>query len=165
MFDWTRSGKACRKYRLQLEDRVSGEASPPRAELEKHLRQCAHCREALESAVLGAELVRGAATLTVEPSERFVARVMAAIRDQEKSLPAAPDTIWRPLEALASRFAFVAAMVLLALSVYLAGFTPPRSTAVVNSQTEIGAGMPEPPAQPGNADEVLMSLAERADDR
>jgi hypothetical protein len=54
-------------------------------------------------------------------------------------------------------------VVLLALSVYLREFAPARSVAVVNGPAEIGAVMPEPPAQPADADEVLMSLADSGD--
>ncbi len=46
------------------------------------------------------------------------------------------------------------------LSVYLREFAPVRGTLAVNATAEIGAGMPEPPAQPADADEVLMSLAD-----
>ena len=75
--------------------------------------------------------------------------------------------IWRPLELLASRFALVAAAVLLALSVYLAEFAPPfrapaASAPAITSQAELGAGLPEPAPQPSNEDEVLTSLAETA---
>jgi pyoverdine/dityrosine biosynthesis protein Dit1 len=41
--------------------------------------------------------------------------------------------------------------------------TPARSATAINSQTEIGAVMPEPPATPANADEVLMSLADNGE--
>src|ERR1700686_2801950 len=75
--------------------------------------------------------------------------------------------IWRPLDILASRFALAAAVLLLAVSVYLAEFAPPFHMPAISSetsQTEVGAGMPEPPAQPSSQDEVLTSLAEKMND-
>jgi hypothetical protein len=91
-----------------------------------------------------------------EPSPAFVTRVMASVREVSQAAP----TIWRPLELLASRVALVAAVLLLVLSVYLREFAPARDTAALNAGTEIGAGLPEPPAQPADADEVLMTLAD-----
>jgi hypothetical protein len=93
-------------------------------------------------------------------SGAFVTRVMASIREAAE---AAPSAIWRPLELLASRMALVAAVVLLALSVYLREFAPARGTVALNAPAEVGAVMPEPPAQPADADEVLMSLADSGD--
>jgi hypothetical protein len=85
---------------------------------------------------------------------------MASIREAAE---AAPSAIWRPLELLASRMALVAAVVLLALSVYLREFAPARGAVALNAPAEIGTIMPEPPAQPADADEVLMSLADSGD--
>ena len=152
----------CRKYRARLEDRVSGGASRDRLDtaLDEHLRTCGRCREALDAALLASDLAHGVEFAPEIPSERFVARVMAAIRDEEARLWL-PNAIWRPLEVLASRFALVAAVVLLALSVYLAEFASVRGMTFANPQTEVGAAMPEPPAQPANADEVLMSLVDK----
>jgi hypothetical protein len=59
--------------------------------------------------------------------------------------------------------ALVAAVVLLALSVYLREFAPARGTVAVNGPAEIGTVMPEPPTQPADADEVLLSLADSGD--
>jgi hypothetical protein len=144
-----------------IEDRLqNGLASiEPGSALASHLSVCAACREALEDAVLSSNLMRVALETAPAPSELFVARVMASVRevaDTEQT----PISIWRPLELLASRFALVAAAVLLALSLYLAEFAPPRQ-AGGTSQAEIGAGMPEPPAAPpSNQDDVLISLSE-----
>jgi hypothetical protein len=93
-------------------------------------------------------------------SPAFVTRVMASIREATQAVP---TTIWRPLELLASRMAVVAAVVLLLLSLYLREMTTARSTAPVNAPAEVGALLPEPPAQPADADEVLISLADAGD--
>jgi hypothetical protein len=114
----------------------------------------------LSDGLTASKLMRHARYAESEPSTVFVTRVMAAIREATQ---AAPNAIWRPLELLASRIALVAAVVLLALSVYLRESTPARGTAAINAGAEVGAVLPEPPAQPADADEVLMSLADTSD--
>lgn len=130
---------------------------PAGSRLDLHLRSCADCRKALEDALGASKLMRHVRYPKPVVSPALVTRVMASIREATQ---AAPMTIWRPLELLASRMALVAAIVLLAMSVYLHEMTPARSAVAINAQTEIGAGMPEPPATPADADEVLMSLAD-----
>jgi hypothetical protein len=162
MFSGTNVRFGCPEYQASLEDVLhNGEACvEPNSRLALHLRDCADCREALNDALIASKLMLHARNPENASSAAFVTRVMAAIREATQ---AAPNGIWRPLELLASRMALVAAVVLLALSVYLREFAPVRGTAAVNAQTEIGAGMPEPPAQPADADEVLMSLADTGD--
>lgn len=192
VFDWTRKATAstatgCPEYSARLEERLESalESVPANvivnadatvdAKFEAHLLECARCRAALDDAGLAGQLIRNAAGSEALPAERnldmFTRRVMAAIREESSRLNAIGG-IWRPLELLASRFALAAAVVLLALSVYLAEFAPPFRMPAINSQTEatdsaqteIGADLPEPPAQPSNQDEVLTSLAERTND-
>ena len=148
----------CPAYQASLEDAVRDGAPciEPGSPLQYHLEICVDCRQALSDAVTASRLMAHARPLR-EPSPAFVTRVMASVREASQ---AAVPTIWRPLELLASRVALVAAVVLLALSVYLREFAPARDTAAINTGTEIGAGLPEPPAQPADADEVLMSLAD-----
>jgi predicted anti-sigma-YlaC factor YlaD len=162
MFSWTHVRFGCPEYQPDLEDVLrDGEARvEPGSRLEIHLRGCAGCRDALNNALGASKLMRHARYPEIAASPAFVARVMASIREATQ---AAPATIWRPLELLASRMAVVAAVVLLLLSVYLREITPARSTAQVNAPAEVGAILPEPPAQPANADEVLMSLADAGD--
>ncbi len=161
MFSRTDARFGCPEYQASLEDVVcEGEASiEPNSALERHLQGCADCRQALSDALIASKLMRHA-RYPDAVSGAFVARVMASIRE---AADATPNAIWRPLELLASRMALVAAVVLLALSVYLREFAPARGVSVVNAPAEIGAVMPEPPAQPADADEVLMSLADSGD--
>lgn len=134
----------------------------PDSALAAHLQGCAECREALDTVLLSVRLMSAAREAAVQPSEPFVTRVMAGIREAENR-EQGWVAVWRPLEQLASRFALVAAAILLALSVYLAEFAPGRPAIFGTSQREIGAGMPEPPAAPpSNQDDVLMSLVERS---
>ena len=151
----------CAECCASIEDRLQDGAASiePDSALASHLSACAACSGELEDALLASRLMRVAVETAPAPSEPFVTRVMAAVRegaDAERT----PVSIWRPLELLASRFALVAAAVLLALSLYLAEFAPARP-APGTSQAEIGAGMPEPPAAPpSNQDDVLISLSE-----
>src|ERR1700719_788242 len=152
----------CPEYQASLEDVVrEGDATvEPNSALARHLQVCADCRQAVSDALSASKLVRHARYAEKTVSGAFVARVMASIREAAE---AAPSAIWRPLELLASRMALVAAVVLLALSVYLREFTPARGTVAVNGPAEVGAVMPDPPAQPADADEVLLSLADSGD--
>jgi hypothetical protein len=165
MFEQIRTGLGCRKYSAQLEDLVEldGPASEVDASLGSHLNECERCRAALADARLVSDLMRNTPPVNTHP-DVFVARVMDRI-SSEVARQVGPLGIWRPIELLASRFALVAAAVLLALSVYLAEFAPPfrlpvSGSAQMESQVELGAGLPEPPAQPSDADEVLTSIAE-----
>lgn len=162
MFSRTSARFGCPDYQASLEDILrDGDARiEPGSPLERHLQGCADCRQALQDALLASKLMRHARYPEIASSPAFVTRVMASIREAAQ---AAPSAIWRPLELLASRMALVAAVLLLMLSVYLREFTPARGTVAVNAPTEIGAGMPEPQAQPADADEVLMSLADTED--
>lgn len=158
MFSRTDPRFGCPEYQASLEDVLrEGEARvAPNSALDRHLQACADCRNALEDALIAGKLMRHARDPENACSPAFVTRVMASIREATQPVP---NTIWRPLELLASRMALAAALVLLALSVYLREITPARTIAV-NAAAEVGAILPEPPAQPANADEVLMSLAD-----
>ena len=153
----------CVTYQVRIEDMLgaSPETIESDAELAAHLRQCTRCREGLAAAQLSERFFSAASEPPVQPSDAFVTRVMASIREEEARL-AVPSAVWRPLEVLASRFALVAAVVLLALSVFLGEFgqalrQPEIATA---NTTEITGDWPEPPAQPATQDEVLMSLVD-----
>jgi len=148
----------CPEYVASLEDAVRDGAPciEPGSPLQRHLENCAGCQKALSDALTASKLMSHGRPLQ-QPSPAFVTRVMASVREASQ---AATPTIWRPLELLASRVALVAAVLLLVLSVYLREFAPARDTAALNAGTEIGAGLPEPPAQPADADEVLMTLAD-----
>jgi predicted anti-sigma-YlaC factor YlaD len=163
MFDWNE--RTCREFQVRMEDAIG--ADPQAAESDEalvmHLRECENCRELSAAAELSARLFSAAAVPMVQPSEAFVTRVMASIREQEAIL-SAPSQVWRPLEALASRFALVSAVVLLALSVFLGEFSPvlrqPEVLPTGAATAEVTSDWPEPPAQPATQDEVLMSLVD-----
>ena len=162
MFSRTNARFGCPEYEASIEEvlREGDACVEPGSALDGHLQGCADCRQALSDALLAGRLMRHARYMGNASSPAFVTRVMASIREATK---AAPSAIWRPLELLASRMALVAAVALLALSVYLREFVPARGTVAVNGPAEIGAIMPEPPAQPADADEVLLSLSDTGD--
>jgi hypothetical protein len=161
----------CRKYEARLEDFLQGVDD---SELNEHLTQCAGCRAALEDSRMGGQLLHDAWEPTGEPnilagskrsphpSSTFLAGVMARIRE-EKTRAESPAAFWNPLEFLASRLSLTAAALLIALSVYMVGFTPRRVTTPVNSpRTELNASdFPQPPGDPDSNEEVLQSLEDR----
>jgi predicted anti-sigma-YlaC factor YlaD len=149
----------CRKYEARFEDYLSGAQD---AEVREHLLQCEDCRAVLGDARVAGDLLRGALGPAAEPSPAFTANVMFRIREQEtraKSLAA----FWTPFELLASRLSLTAAVLLLALSVYLAKFAPAhRAIAFTPARTELSAAdLPQPPGDPVSNDEILVSLSER----
>jgi hypothetical protein len=152
----------CRKFQARFEDYLSG---VPDSELDGHLTHCADCRAALEDSRLAGNLLREAWEPASEPSQAFLANVMARIH-QEEARAKSPAAFWTPLEFLASRLSLTAAVLLLALSAYLVGFAPQRSVALGKIRSELSASdFPQPPGDPVSNEEVLQSLAERNNGR
>ncbi len=162
MFNKSNVPMRCRKFEARFEDYLGG---APDSELENHIAGCQDCRAVLEDARLAGTLLREAWEPASEPGQAFLANVMARIRHEEtqaKSLAA----FWAPLEFLASRVSLTAAVVLLALSVYLVEFAPHRTVTIGSIRTELSASdFPQPPSEPVSNDEVLLSLAERTNGR
>jgi hypothetical protein len=152
----------CRKFEARFEDFLGG---TPDSELNDHLTRCADCRSALEDSRLAGELLRGTWEPASEPSRAFLANVMARIH-QEVARAKSPAAFWAPLEFLASRLSLTAAVLLLALSVYLVEFAPHRNVSIGSIRTELSASdLPQPPGDPVSNEEVLQSLAERNNER
>jgi hypothetical protein len=152
----------CRKFEARLEDHLGGAAD---SELDDHVAHCEQCRSALEDSRLAGDLLREAWGPAGEPSQAFLANVMARIR-QEEVRAKSPAAFWAPLEFLASRLSLTAAVLLLALSVYLVEFTPRRIAPPDSIRTELSASdFPQPPGDPVSNEEVLQSLAERNNER
>jgi hypothetical protein len=152
----------CGKFEARFEDFLGG---APDSELEVHLTRCEDCRSALEDSRLAGNLLREAWEPASEPSMAFLANVMARIRHEEIRAKS-PAAFWAPLEFLASRLSLTAAVVLLALSVYLVEFAPRQNVSLGPIRTELSASdMPQPPGDPVSNEEVLESLAERNNGR
>ncbi len=159
MFEKTIVPARCRKYEHRLEEYLGG---APDSELSEHLLQCADCRATLGDAHAAGDLLRGTLRPAAAPGRAFTANVMFRIREQEsraRSLAA----FWMPFELLASRLAMTAAVLLLAISVYLAKFAPAhRAVAPAPTRAEVSAAdLPQPPGDPVSNDEILVSLSER----
>jgi predicted anti-sigma-YlaC factor YlaD len=148
----------CQKFEARFEDYLGG---APDSDLENHLSACEDCRAALDDSRLAGDLLREAWEPASEPSQAFLANVMARIH-QEEVRAKSPAAFWAPLEFLASRLSLTAAVILLALSVYLVEFAPNRNVSLGPIRTELSASdIPQPPADPVSNEEVLQSLAER----
>jgi hypothetical protein len=162
MFNKPNSPIECRKFESRFEDYLGG---APDSELEDHLGRCADCRLAVEDSRLAGDLLREAWEPASDPSRAFLSSVMARIH-QEEARAKSPAAFWAPLEFLASRLSLTAAVLLLALSVYLVEFAPNRSVTLSSIRTELSAGdIPQPPGDPVSNEEVLQSLAERNNGR
>jgi hypothetical protein len=148
----------CRKFDTRFEDYLGGAPDP---ELNDHLTRCENCRGAMEDSRLAGNLLREAWEPASQPSQAFLANVMARIH-QEESRSKSPAAFWAPLEFLASRLSLTAAVLLLGLSVYLVEFAPHQNVSLGSIRTELSAGdFPQPPGDPVSNEEVLQSLAER----
>ena len=162
MYNKSKIPMRCRKFEARFEDYLGG---APDSELDDHLTRCAECRAAVEDSRLAGNLLRAAWDPASEPSQVFLAKVMARIH-QETARAKSPAAFWTPLEFLASRLSLTAAVILLALSVYLVGFSPHRSIPLGTIRTELSASdFPQPPGDPDSNEEVLQSLAERNNGR
>jgi predicted anti-sigma-YlaC factor YlaD len=162
VFNKTNLPTRCGKFEARFEDYLGG---APDSELENHLSACEDCRAALVDSRLAGDLLREAWEPASEPSQAFLANVMARIH-QEEARAKSPAAFWAPLEFLASRLSLTAAVILLALSVYLVEFAPNRSVSLGRIRTELGASdFPQPPGDPVSNEEVLQSLAERNNER
>ncbi len=152
----------CRKFESRFEDFLGG---APDSELEDHMAHCGDCRMALEDSRFAGDLLRKTWEPASEPSRTFLANVMARIQ-QEEVRAKSPAAFWTPFEFLASRLSLTAAVLLLALSVYLVEFAPHRSASLGSIRTELSASdFPQPPGDPVSNEEVLQSLAERKNGR
>jgi hypothetical protein len=160
VFNRTSQSNHCRQFEARFEDYLSGARD---AELESHVTQCDACRAVLEDSRLAGDLLREAWEPASEPSLAFRANVMARIR-QEEARAKSPAAFWTPLEFLASRLSLTAAVILLALSVYVVEFAPRRIElpSSMGMRTELSASdFPQPPGDPVSNEDILMSLSER----
>jgi hypothetical protein len=157
VFNKTNSSTGCRSFEARWEDYLGG---APDSELEGHLATCEKCRSGLDDSRLAGDLLREAWEPASEPSQAFLANVMARIH-REEARAKSPAAFWAPLEFLASRLSLTAAVVLLALSLYLVEFAPHRNVSLGSIRSELSASdFPQPPADPVSNEEVLQSLAE-----
>src|SRR5580700_6741563 len=82
----------CRKFESRFEDYLGGAAD---SELHDHLTVCQDCRAALEDSRLAGSLLREAWEPASEPSQAFLANVMARIHREEERAKS-PAAFWAP---------------------------------------------------------------------
>lgn len=162
------SGTACENYEARLEEAVErcaerGENLALSADLASHVAGCERCSQAVDAASLSSALLRWGLEPAAGPGPGFAARVLAAIRAEEDRRTSQRMVFWVPLEHLAARMAMAAAMVVVALTVYVYAYVIPQSRAGVTAQTEAYELVPQPQLdpQPQSKDDILMSIMER----
>ncbi len=162
-----RKRSACRHRIAQLQALLDARASMPEpgnvvlsadADLTRHLKECAGCREALEAAELAGRLLRETRSPVAGPGDFFAARVSGHIRAEEKQRTQAD--FWKPIEALAKKLVWASALLLVVLSSVVYEMKPGRST-MPQAPESVSDRFPEPVPQPPDEDEILVSLAER----
>lgn len=137
---------------LRVEELLKGAGS----ELREHVSRCKVCGTLLQDAIEGRKLLREVFVPAVVP-DTFASRVMAEIRARERAAPMVAYP-WAAVQALAARVAWISALVLLIASTWVyQRNAPPRNPAPPDTAAD---RFPEPPPQPSNLDEVLVSLAE-----
>jgi hypothetical protein len=98
---------------------VSALGDRERAIIEAHTKTCADCLRAFDAVTAGSELLQARASLTIEPTPFFTARVMAGVR-ATKSKHLAPVGMWEAARALIGSMMAVVVMLVL-VSVYIGG--------------------------------------------
>jgi hypothetical protein len=158
---------ACLKYEAVLEDFLEGQLNAPDLKnLRTHLGECAGCRDALGTAQESVPLLRLAEPVPA-PGPQFSRVVMTRIRMDETMRTEEHASFWRPIVALAWRFAATAAVALILLLTYdVVGTSNSQSGTALVNQTEVnqtetpGIFTPEPVASPATRDDVLLMVAE-----
>lgn len=125
------------------------------AEERGHVEACSDCREAVQELAATKELFRGVTSYTEEERPWFAARVMAAISAREREIAAKLST-WSEFSRFAPRFAWVAAILLLAGTTWF-------YEKVVRTPVHQFNGTPQESIfeapQPTSQDDVLVSMA------
>lgn len=156
MFGTKESSGPCTEFEVRLEDYLNGVED---AVVVEHLSGCERCSTAIENARLAGSWLCHSWPPVGEARSTFLGNVMARIREEKERADSAA-AFWNILEFLASRLAMSAAIVLLAVSAYLAGAAS-HPAVVVPARTELSASdFPQPPRDPVSNEEMLQSLAE-----
>src|SRR5580658_11169608 len=150
---------ACTQYEAMLEDHLQGVLRGAEAAmLAQHLQSCAGCRAALQDAGASARLLAFAEP-SPDPGAGFSRIVMARIR--QELLTSESKSIWRPVVAVAWRFAASAAFALVLLASFDLGrhsqFVSDQSVIAENRLPEIGV---ERAPLPASRDEILLMMAD-----
>ncbi|HTZ99512.1 MAG TPA: zf-HC2 domain-containing protein [Candidatus Aquilonibacter sp.] len=152
---------ACPEYELLLEDFLNGALTGAEAQrVEAHLKACAQCCEAWESAMMGASLLRAAAAAG-DPGPAFSRVVMARIRAAAEEGATERSSFWQPFVSFGWRFAVTATLALGLLVTYDAGWGRHLQPNVDVARPIVrDLFIPEPVNTPANGDEALIMVAE-----
>jgi hypothetical protein len=158
----------CREFQSQLEDASSAApgakelpqllAAAPAA-LKDHAAACADCRVAAENILAARALLAELPSFAATAGPWFAPRVMAAIAARKADLARAADT-WTFLPKLAARLTWASAVALLLASTWL--YQKPATPSAKPVATDITGEPVVDTATPANNDDVLVSLAEKA---
>lgn len=154
--------RGCGKFDGLLEDYLGGDLPRLAADrLSAHLGECLDCKQALDDAHLSARLV-SVFDPAVEPGPSFTHLVMAQV-DGAESQVRQQRSFWRPLEAMAWRLAFSAALVLALLFTYglRANVPAPEPTVATALGQQSDVFTVPARAVPSSGDQVLMAIAEK----
>jgi hypothetical protein len=150
----------CELLRASLEDIRERDSIP--AILTQHLASCADCRTAVEELFEGRALLSALPCQAVETRPWFAARVMAAIEEQEVKLERSLEP-WIVVPKLASRLAWVSAVVLLLSGSWLVGRQSAGSAWIPTDLA--GETYVDRHPAPVDNDDVLNSLGSRVGER
>jgi anti-sigma factor RsiW len=156
---WNKGVKACSEFEADLEDFVSNELdASKRVRVEKHLRECASCSEAVKIAIVSRNVLQKAIEPAVDPGAFFVRQLMTAIRVEEDR---AASGFWKPLEILSLRAAWTAAAALAILLTYGAVSGIPVKPPMADNRAAEPAGLFTDAGTQGiNPDLVLTYVGE-----
>jgi anti-sigma factor RsiW len=147
---------ACSALEARLEDYLEGRLDAREAaEVEVHARACRHCAAALENARASAPLLEPVkAAPALRPSPFFAARVMAAIRGEQRE-----QDLWKPVERAAWRLCWVATAAVLVLAFFMLRIERAAPTINTSQQSQVQALVNVPMTQPVNQDDSVLLLA------
>lgn len=158
----------CSEFQSQLENTTGAApgaknlseflAAAPGA-LKAHASSCAECRTAAENILAARALLAELPSYAAAAGPWFAPRVMAVIAARKADLARAADA-WTFLPKLAARLTWASAVALLLASTWL--YQKPATTSVKPVATDITGEPVVDTATPANNDEVLVSLAEKA---
>lgn len=156
MFSKQKLEGACTALEARLEDYLGGRLDSREAsEVEIHLRSCSRCAAALETVRAAAPLVGAlAARPAVAPNPFFVARVMAAIRGEQRE-----RDVWRPVERAAWRLCWLAAAAVLILAGVMFHIERTGTVLPGPQQSQIQALVNVPIPQPASQDDTFLLVA------
>ena len=156
------ASQACPKYEALLEDYLEGALAGAEAKsVAEHLGGCAGCSAAFAEAAASARLLR-AASSAVGPSAEFTRAVMARTRAAEEERTAERASFWQPFVSFGWRLAATAALAVVVLATYMAGWgrRVQPNVAALRPTSVNDLFSPDPARSPATSDEVLMMLAE-----